>query len=185
MRHFFSRRDPPLTRILFIESGSRSLSEGLLPHLRRTWGETVEIDLVTCYEGLPAGWPAATSAFRVGDYGTTPEGRRKLIEELKVRNHSFAGMICSGQPIMTKWKWLIALRLPAKFFIVNENGDYFWVERANTQTIRHFILVRLGLEGEGSLRTVARLLMFPFSLMFLILYALAVHARRKLRMAFQ
>jgi hypothetical protein len=184
VRYFFSRHDPPLTRLLLIESGSRHLSEGLLPHLHGTWGQAVEIDLVTCYEGLPAAWPPSTTVFRVADYNS-PEGRRKLIQELRARNHSFAGMICSGQPIMTKWKWLIALRLPAKFFIVNENGDYFWAQRANTRIIRHFMLVRLGLEGEGSLRTVGRLLMFPFSLAFLILYALTVHARRKLRMAFQ
>ncbi len=184
MRYFFSRRDPPLTRVLFIESGSRSLTEGILRHLHTLWGEDVEIDLVTCYEGIPSGWIEATNIFRVGDYGGG-DGRRKLMRELRARQYSFAGMICSAESIMTKWKWLIALRLPAKFFIVNENGDYFWVQRANTPTIRRFFLVRFGLAGEGSLRTVARLLMFPFSLLFLMLYALFVHLRRRLRMAFQ
>ncbi|HWE48253.1 MAG TPA: hypothetical protein VG273_00585 [Bryobacteraceae bacterium] len=184
MRYFFRRNDPPLTRVLFIESGARSLSEGVLRHLHNAWGKTVEIDLVTCYDGLPAGWSPGTTVFRVADYNS-PEGRRRLTRELRARNHSFAGMICSGESIMTKWKWLIALRVPAKFFIVNENGDYFWVQRANSRIIRRFMLVRLGLEGEGSLRTIARLLIFPFSLLFLILYALAVHARRRLRMLLQ
>ena len=36
---------------------------------------------------------------------------------------------------MTKWKWLIALRIPAKVFIVNENGDYFWLHRDNAALI--------------------------------------------------
>jgi hypothetical protein len=184
VRYFFARRDPVLTHVLFIESGARALSEGVLPHLHSTWGPGVEIDLVTCYDGLPSGWPASTAVYRIGDYGS-PEGRRKLISELRARQYSFAGMICSAESIMTKWKWLIALRLPAKFFILNENGDYFWVQRANSRIIRRFFLVRLGLAGEGSLRTIARLLVFPFSLLFLMLYALFVHARRKLRMAFQ
>jgi hypothetical protein len=82
---------------------------------------------------------------------------------------------------MTKWKWLIAFRIPAKVFIVNENGDYFWLHRENTALIREFILVRMGLDGAGAIRTFGRLLLFPFTLLFLIVYALAVHARRKLR----
>ena len=183
MRYFF-RRDPPLTRVLLIESGSRSLIEGLIPHLHAMWGPGVQIDLVTCYAGLPAGYDPSTTVFRVGDYGTR-EGRRRLVRELRARDYSFAGMICSAEPIMTKWKWMVALRLPAKFFIVNENGDYFWVQRSNTQTIRRFAMVRMGLAGEGSVRTTGRLLLFPFSLVFLIVYAVFVHARRRLRMALE
>jgi len=182
VRYYFSRRDPPLTRVLFIESGARSLTEGILPHLHNTWHPGVQIDLVTCYAGLPAGWPPTTAVFHVGDYGSR-EGRRKLLRELRGRQYSFAGMICSAQPIMTKWKWLIAARLPAKFFILNENGDYFWVQRENAHIVRRFLLVRLGLAGEGALRTLARLLAFPFSLLYLILYALFVHARRRIRLA--
>jgi hypothetical protein len=172
-----------MTRVLLIESGARSLVEGLIPHLHAMWGPEVQIDLVTCYAGTPAGYGGAT-VFRVADYGSR-EGQLRLVRELRARGYSFAGMICSAEPIMTKWKWLIALRLPAKFFIVNENGDYFWVQRSNARTIRRFALVRLGLAGEGSLRTTGRLLVFPFSVLFLILYAAFVHARRRLRMAFQ
>ena len=51
------------------------------------------------------------------------------MRQLRARNYSMVGMICSGEPIMTKWKWLIALRLPVKVFIINENGDYFWINR--------------------------------------------------------
>ena len=58
---------------------------------------------------------------------------------------------------MTKWKWLLALRVPAKFFIVNENGDYFWLHRENAAVMREFVLVRRAL-GAGAIRTFARLL---------------------------
>jgi hypothetical protein len=184
VRHFFTQKDLPLTRILLIESGARSLVEGLTPHLHTLWGPDVQIDLLTCYAGLPAGYSESTTVYRVSDYGSR-EGRQRLIRELRARRYSFAGMICSAEPIMTKWKWMVAFRLPAKFFIVNENGDYFWVQRSNMRTIRRFALIRMGLAGEGSLRTTGRLLIFPFSLLFLILYAIFVHARRKLRLAFQ
>ena len=50
---------------------------------------------------------------------------------------------------MTKWKWAIAAQLPGKLFIVNENVDWFWVDRGNWNTVRHFMLYRAGLSGAG------------------------------------
>lgn len=183
MRYFLSRREPPLTRILLIESGSRSLLEGILGHLRAVWGVGVPIDLVTCYAGLPQGFPPETVVYRVTEYGS-PEGRKELIRLLRAQQHSIAGMICSAEPIMTKWKWLIALRIPAKIFVLNENGDYFWLHRDNAAAIRQFSLVRLGLSGAGAVRTLGRLLIFPFSVLFLLLYAFAAHTARIARRAF-
>jgi hypothetical protein len=180
VRYFITRREPPLTRILLIESGSRSLLEGILPHLRSVWGPDIAIDLVTCYAGLPEGFGPETIVYRVTDYNS-PESRRELFRALRSREYSVGGMICSVEPIMTKWKWLIAFRLPAKFFILNENGDYFWVHRENAATIREFFLVRLGLSGAGAIRTVGRLLIFPFSVLFLLMYACAAHSGRMMR----
>ena len=182
MRYFLRRAEPPLTRILLIESGSRSLIERMPEHLNRHYGRDVEIDLVTCFGGLPANFGEGTSVYQVADYGTA-EKRSELVRLLKARNYSAAGMICSGEPIMTKWKWMLAARLPAKFLIINENGDYFWLHRDNWDIIRRFGLSRLELTGEGSARTLGRLLVFPFALLGLIFYALFVNARRGLRMA--
>jgi hypothetical protein len=183
VRYFLSRREPPLTRLLLIESGSRSLLEGILPHLRTAWASGVPIDLVTCYGGLPEGFGPETIVYRVTDYGS-PEGRRELIRLLRSREYTVAGMICSGEPIMTKWKWLIALRLPAKIFILNENGDYFWLHRDYTATIREFSLIRVGLSGAGAIRTAGRLLLFPLSVLFLLLYAFTAHSGRFVRRVF-
>jgi hypothetical protein len=182
VRYFLTRREPPLTRLLLIESGSRSLIESILPHLRTVWGPDIAVDLVTCYAGLPEGFGPETIVYRVTDYGS-PEGRKELVRLLLSREYSIAGMICSGEPIMTKWKWLIALRLPAKVFILNENSDYFWVHRDNAATIREFSLVRLGLSGGGAIRTIGRMLLFPFSVLFLLMYAFAAHSGRFVRRA--
>jgi hypothetical protein len=180
VRYFLSRREPPPTRVLLIESGSRSLIEGLIPHLSTSWARDIPIDLVTCYGGLSAGFGPETVVYRVTDYNS-PGGHKELVRQLRTLNYSFVGMICSGEPVMTKWKWLIVLRLPAKVFIINENGDYFWMNREHAASIRQFSLVRLGLSGEGSLRTLGRLLIFPFSLLYLLLYAFAAHSGRTLR----
>lgn len=183
MRYFLSRRDPPLTRLLLIESGSRSLIEGILPHLRTVWGPDAAIDLVTCYPGIPNGFGPENIVYRVTDYGS-PQGRRQLIRLLRSHRYSIAGMICSGEPIMTKWKWLIALRVPAKVFILNENGDYFWLHRTSIAAIRQFSIVRLGLSGADAFRTIGRLILFPFSVLFLLLYAFTAHSGRLMRSVF-
>jgi hypothetical protein len=182
VKYLISRRTPAGSRILLVESGSRDLLERIVPHIRATWGATRPIDLVTCYGGRPASLPEEATIFRVGDYNT-PEARRRFIDELRSRDYAYAGIICAAEPVMSKWKWLIAARIPAKFFILNENADYFWVDRENAKTVRHFFLVRAGLSGAGSVRTLGRLVVFPFTLLFLIIYAFIAHARRRVRLA--
>ena len=182
MRYVLSLRRPPGTRLLLIESGSRSIMENAIALLRSTWGAEMPIDLLTCYAGLPAGIDAGTKVFHVADYGT-PELRRELLRQLRARDYAYAGMICAAEPIMSKWKWWLAAKVPAKFFVINENGDYFWLNRENAASVRHFMLVRLGLSGAGAARTLGRLLIFPFSVLFLLLYAGIAHLRRFLRMS--
>ena len=80
---------------------------------------------------------------------------------------------------MTKWKWTLALHLPVKVLVVNENGDFFWFHRANWRIVRHFVLFRAGLTGSDAVRTIGRILAFPLTLAFLLLYAAFVHFRRK------
>jgi hypothetical protein len=139
----------------------------------------VQVDLVTCYPGMPEGFSAQTTrVYRVSDYRGR---RRKLFRELVRNRYSLVGIICSAEPIMTKWKWLIALRVPAKVFALNENGDYFYFDWGHWSTIRQFVLFRAGLAGAGAVRTLGRLCLFPFSLLYLILYATAVHLRRAIR----
>lgn len=184
LRYFFERRDPRPQRLLLIESGSRALIENHLPALRRTWGN-VPVDLVTCYSGLPAGLDPTTSrVYRVNDYRGR-EGRARLYRELREAGHNVMGMLCSAEPVMTKWKWALALRVPAKVFIINENGDYFWLDYTHWSTMVRFVLFRAGLSGEDAPRTLARLLFFPFTFLYLLLYATNVHFKRALRRGFR
>src|ERR1039457_7319200 len=91
----------------------------------------------------------------------------------------------SGEPILMKWKWVLALGLPAKVFVINENCDYFWLDRKHLSAVRQFAIARAGMAGTGAVRTPARLIAFPFTLAWLVLYAAAVHARRLLRLAWR
>ena len=113
MRNFFTRRQPEVSRILLIESGSRYLLEGVISGIRQTYGPEVFVDLVTCYPGLPEGFdPATTTVYRVTGYRGR-SGRAGLYRELAHNRYSIAGMICSAEPIMTKWKWSLAAHMLA------------------------------------------------------------------------
>lgn len=152
-----------------------------MPSLRATWGEEAFIDIVTCYSKVPQGCrPESTRIYRVTDYRGR-EGRGRLYRELSKNRYAILGIICSGEPVMLKWKWMLAARLPAKVFIVNENGDYFWLDRGHLAPLRYLMLDRAGLAGAGAVRTLGRILSFPFTLFYLLLYAGTIHMRRALR----
>jgi len=180
VRYFVSRHIPRPHKILLVESGARSLVEKIAPGLKEAWGDGVEIDLVTCYSGLPADFPPYTRVYRTGNYRGS-EGRSKLFDELRENRYAIMGIVCSGEPILFKWKLAIAWHVPAKVFIINENGDYFWLDRGHLDLARQLVLSRSGLAGAGAVRTLGRAVSFPFTLLYLLLYATTVHARRALR----
>ena len=182
MRYYRRSWIPPFLRVLLIESGSRSLEEKNISHIQETYGAGVPIDVVTCYAGAPQGLNLESGkVFWIPEYG--PEGRERLLAELLARNYSTVGVVCSAEPVMTKWKWWLVYKLPAKVFILNENGDYFWVHAANWRLILHFALYRAGLTGAGAASTIARLLLFPFTLAGLMAFAGWVHLKRRVRLA--
>jgi hypothetical protein len=178
LRRFYRKRIPHLTKIVIVESGPRELLDTMLPFL---YQQCPEIDIVTCYGGAPAAFRNdAGRVFQIGSYAGA-DGRRRLAEELNARGHAAIGIICAAAPIMTKWKWMLAARVPAKLFVINENGDLCWADYSNWRIIKHFILFRAGLSGADATGTIGRLLLFPFTVMFLLAYAAVVHARRWLR----
>ncbi len=178
MRYFFRRHQPPFTRVLLVESGSRRLFDDLIAGLYETYGEQLEIDLVTCFAGVPQGFRG--TVYRVTDY-TGPVARKRLYAELEAGQYPILGMICAGESIMTKWKWMLAARLPVKVFVLNENADYFWLDWGHWRVIAHFALFRVGLTGAAAIPTIARLVFFPVTLAYLLLYAGVVHLRRRIR----
>jgi hypothetical protein len=178
VRHFFRRDIPPLTRILLVESGPRHLFDTLIPKLYQIYGDGIEIDLVTCFAGVPEGFRGTVS--RVTDY-TEPASRLSLLAELKSRNYAAIGIICAAEPIMTKWKWWLSAKIPAKLLVVNENCDFFWADWGQWRLIMHFMFFRAGLTGATAVPAIARLLFFPVTLTYLLLYAGFVHLRRKIQ----
>ena len=163
--------------MLLIESGSRHLFDKLIPMLYRMYGDDLELDLVTCFAGVPEAFHG--EVYRINGYSGRM-GRKRLYAELAARKYSAAGIVCSGESIMTKWKWALGAHLPSKLFVINENADYFWLDLSHWRIILHFALFRAGLTGAAAVPAIARMLFFPFTLAYLLWYAGFVHLRRKL-----
>ena len=164
--------------MLLVESGSRKVSERLLSVLNEKWRE-IEIDLVTCYLGEPEGFHGRV--YRVTDF-RGPAERKRLYRELAARHYGLAGILCSGDPIMTKWKWVLAARLRSKIFVVNENADFFWLDRGHWRNALRMAQARTGITGTAMIPALAQWLFFPVTLAYLLLFAGIVHLRRKVRM---
>jgi hypothetical protein len=149
--------------------------ERMLPLFRQIHPDVMEIDVVTCFAGVPLGVDGRI--YRVADY-STPEARKILYSELNARGYGVIGILCAAEPIMTKWKFALAARVSAKILIINENADFFWCDFGNWRTILHFMLFRAGITGASAIPAIARLLFFPLTAAYLLVYAAAVHFRR-------
>jgi hypothetical protein len=179
LKRFLSRRQPALDRILFVESGARETAERWLAWLAKE-RPRAKVDLLTCYEGRPANFDRIGCAvFSTHDY-PTPESRERLIEEFRANRYDAVAILATAEPIMTKWKWWVVWKVHAKAVLVNENADWFWLDRAHWSVIRRFAAYRAGLSGTGAILQPLRLLAFPFTLSYLLLFATFVHARRRL-----
>jgi len=182
VRLFFSRRIPDFERAVLVESGSRYLLEALLPGIYHHHPQLERVDVITCFPGAPSTFDHDRGEIiRVHQFHGR-SGRARLYAHLTTVDYNICGVICSGEAVMTKWKWAIAARAPAKVFVLNENGDYFYVDHSQLSVIRKFILFRAGLSGANAVSTVGRLALFPFTLAYLLAFAGWVHLRRKVRM---
>src|SRR5436309_274480 len=118
MRYFLSKRTPPFERVLLVESGSRQLFEDLLRGLYDVH-PNMRADLVTCYAGVPEYYRTERgTVYRVTGYPGA-KSRKVFYRELRENRYDVVLIICSAEPIMTKWKFMLAARLRAKLLILN------------------------------------------------------------------
>ncbi len=73
MSHGSRRRVPAPSRILLVESGSRRITEAVIPRIREQFG-SVAIDLFTCFLNVPDA--LAGSFARVYNVNHYPRARR-------------------------------------------------------------------------------------------------------------
>jgi hypothetical protein len=182
VKYFLTGSSPAASRILLVESGSRRVLERAIAGVERGFPGVV-LELCTCYPGLPAASNSFERVWRVTDassYGP----KLRMARAIAATRPPIAALLFSGEPIMFTWKMLLLVLLPSKILLVNENGDFFWLDRANLSTLRQFMGARLGMNGEGLLRGLCRVVMFPFVFVFLLLAAATSYLVRWTRLLY-
>ena len=174
MKGFFQDAVPPARDILLIESGSQHIFRRGLEAIRRSFPEA-RLHLLTCWPEPPPG--PITSLHRVRDYASRGE-KLRLLRSFRKQPSDILAIVCSKEPVMFYWKVLALLLVPAKTLIINENGDFFWLDWQNRRTLRRFLQSRWGILRREFLLTVLRALAFPFTLLFLLANAAWLYARR-------
>lgn len=170
--------------MLLVESGPRTLSDRFLPVLRKVCGKSVEVDMLSCLPPPEADSLAGIRNFyRSQDYAGRA-GRKSLLALLRANRYQGLVMLCANSPLLLRWKWALALRLPVKVLVANENADCFWLDMGHWRNAKSMLAERSGLRGAASIKLLGQLLLFPFVLLYLILFALAIHTRRRLRLLF-
>ena len=72
------------------------------------------IDLVTCYTGVRR---ESIPCIQRDGLPRRATDAANCIAILAANRYSIMGIVCSAEPIMTKWKWALAARLPVKVFV--------------------------------------------------------------------
>lgn len=174
-----SRWTPKLRRVLVIESGSRTAASKFLTEVYGLT-ENERVDVLTCYRAAPETFD--TSRGQVFFTHDARNGARgELFKILSQSGYSAVCMLCTGDRIMTKWKWAAAARIPAKVMIVNENADSFWLDRGHLRDLRNLLIERSGMKEMTPLRTLAHAIAFPFTLAIVVSFAGYMKSRRVLR----
>ena len=179
MRYFLTRRTPPVTRILLIESGQRELGEKAIACFRTAFGADVPIDVLGCRRTPLLG---AETYADVSESRTLSQ-RLAALRRIRRGGYSVAGVLSSGDSTMALWKLAAIVVVPAKFLVLNENVDFFWIDRGHWTNAAALLQQRSGLGGESTVRAMAWLAAFPFAAVFLLCYATWVHVARLFRLS--
>lgn len=180
MRGLLSSTHPSFERLLVIESGPRDVAETFLKHLYDVQ-KSKQVDLLTCYAGAPTSFdPLRGKLYSVHD-PSAKANRAQFIRNLLAPRYNIVAILCTGDPVLAKWKWTIALRANAKLLVVNEHAGFFLVDLKHRRPAKMMLSLRLGLHQPLRLHLLGELLLVPFTISYLALYAGFVHARKALR----
>jgi hypothetical protein len=178
---FCSRWSPKLDRVLVIESGARTASERFLARLYKQ-EPARKVDLLTCYDSPPAAFDSARGQVFYTHKARGKRARLELFRTFRDSGYSAICMLCTGDDIMTKWKWAMVVRLPAKVMIVNESADTFWLDRGHLRQLRGMAHDRIGSAWLIPFRIAGQAFALPFTICILVTFAAVVHGRRLWRL---
>lgn len=180
MRGVLSSVHPSFERLLVIESGPREVTEVFLKHLYEVQ-RSERVDLLTCYVGAPQTFDSQRGVIYSVHDADAKANRTKFIRKVLRGPYNVVAILCTGDPVLTKWKWIIALRVNAKVLIVNEYAGFFLLDLKHRRPAQMMLRLRLGLHRPVQFHLFGELLLVPFTMAYLAFYAAAVHTRKYLR----
>jgi hypothetical protein len=178
VRYFLTRRTPPVTRILLVESGSRESGEQAVGCLRKAFGGGIPIDVLGCRRAPLVG----VDSYADVSEARTFSGRLAILRRIRHGGYAVAGILSTGDSTMALWKLAAIAVVPAKFLVLNENADFFWIDRVHWANGVSLLQQRSGLGGESTVRAMAWFAALPFAALFLLFYAAWVHLARVFRL---
>src|ERR1700750_3377296 len=103
-----SRWTPKLHRVLLLESGSRSAAARFIEHLYGS-AETQSLDVLTCYNEPPQTFDSSRGRVLYTHHSQGRSARRRLYRELSPANYCAVCVLGTGDNIMPRWKWMVAV----------------------------------------------------------------------------
>ncbi len=187
-KRFLRRAQPSFDSILVVESGPRKVTEQLLPFLYNV-KQAVHVDLLTCYSTPPDAFDFDRGVVYSVHDREARENRGAFIAQLASGPYTVLGLLCTGSPILEKWKWVLAFRSPARLIAISDGTNYFGLEIWNHRSIRLMLFKRLNPFADYTRESLASLIVFglsglflaPFTVAYLALYTAALHLRRWMR----
>ena len=179
MKYYFRKKVPLAHDVLFIESGSPKVTRRALGGIRQIF-PGARYHLLTCRSDAPT--VRFDTVFRTFDYPSWWSKLRLLLSFRRKRWEVMA-ILCTGERILWRWKILALALVPAKVLVVNENADFFWLHWGNWRTLRQLLAARWGVNLGGLCSTTLRVLVFPFTLLFLLFIAAFLYTRHWWRLA--
>ncbi len=178
MKYFFRTKIPAASDVLIMESGSPEIARRALDGFRKIFPDA-RFHLCTCQADAPDATFA--SVYRVTDY---PDAMQKLrlLFSFRRQGWKILAILCTGEPILWRWKMLALMTLPSKVLIVNENADFFWLDWENRRTLRRLVGNRWGVHSGEFFATFLRAALFPLTLVVLLSTAVFLTLRRAWRL---
>ncbi len=146
--------------------------------MRKAFGAGIPIDVLGCRRAPLLG----VESYADVSESRTFSARLAILRRIRRGGYSVAGVLSSGDSTMALWKWAAIVVVPAKFLVLNENVDFFWIDRAHWTNAAALLQQRSGLGGESTVRAMAWFAALPFAALFLLSYAAWVHLARIFRL---
>ncbi len=188
MRGFFSKPPTKVERVLVIESEPRHATDQILEFLYATEANC-SVDVLTCYETKPVAFDEGRGKLLSIHDRSLGRSRKQIIQRFAGSDYSVIALPLPGSHVLRKWRLMIALRTKA-YILIGDAHQRFWYLRSQVLLDRSAdslfggptaMLRAIGTRIASKAGLVAELIIAPFSLSVLALYAVSIHARRFVR----